>query len=62
MNKNRVYRDPSVFCVFLCVFDFFLVLNYECQNSRHFVISNANLIKRHKIIIQDLFNPLEWVL
>ena len=43
---------------FVCVWFFFLVLNYKCQKSRHFVISKANLIKLHKIIIQELFNPL----
>jgi len=53
-----VNRDPSVFCVFCVFLIFFLVLNYKCQKSRHFVISNANLIKLHKIIIQDLLNPL----
>ena len=37
---------------------FFIVIKYKCQKGQHFVISNANLKKLHKKIIQDLLNPL----
>ncbi len=47
-----------MFCAFCVCLIFSFVLNYKCQKSRHFVISNANLIKLHKIIIQDLLNLL----
>jgi len=53
-----VNRDLSVFCVFCVFLISFLALNYKCQKSRHFFISNANLIKLHKIFIQDLLNLL----
>ena len=34
-----------MFCVYFCVFDFFLVLIYKCRKSRHCVMLNTNLMK-----------------